>query len=1235
MSSPSNLYAEKVFSEHPRVLWALDDKADYISLITEQQRDLTRWSIENGSATAFPSAVDEPFIDSITSKISGDVPIGELGTVLCISENLVNFSTLNRDYGTFSIGTYVNSISPYISNIEIGYEYNDTTTGEIVRNLKSFNTSVYDAWTFVSQTFSIPQDITTMRVVLQISYIKASDNESDYAFLVNGVTVGQWSEEFNAVSLGTQPVTIPSTINLPVSRGIEAKAYGLLESSGYYLLNDSSLLAKNFGVPMVYGSSNITVLNPNENNYPSLILPGQGFLNSIGQHNEYTWEMWLRINANTTEAKRIFGPIGSSDGLYVDGPFLMLKINNNIGSHYVGEWFRPMLIHIRVTKDSASLLLNGDQVISLNFLTEILSLPPQLVNGKNQDWVAFYAYEDISPVEVDCIAVYTYSVPLIVAKKRFIYGQGVELPENINSAYSGTSAVIDYPFANYTNNYNYPDLGKWEQGLVDNLTTENNILSTPNYSLPKIVLESKTTQEFYRDSYQIQNEDDLFITLRPNSSWQNENGYLFFHDTNQITDEIVACYGTFKLTSISPSRQTLLRIEDQNTGNYFSIDIINSEIHYDLFYGGILKNIYTSYNIGLGEIFSVGMNFYDFALYAGGEALAFLGNKNSLRMYVAGTKEFTQTFTGKIYNIGLCNERNFSLIKELFNSRGVPVEYENVFDAYTQGIEFDAGLFLRYVTDTLDGGDWEDWRYELTRRIKDHIASYTLVPYEYFGSFGLDIDVSGYWEDNIPLTYFAKYIQDKQGNQVYDLDFIQLNLNYPAPANFQEQSINSSWTYSQLQSQYGNPIQRDYSSLDNELFTGYQDYTDLKNKAEKIYYYDTSKSLIKSYISFQYTRTGANAKDSYFNRVYPALSNGLVEPKGDWITSKYEVVDNMILYPPSGIDFNDLSLVIHLNFNIRGILRNSVKIKKLQLASQSLNESSITPIGTRFAVKMYPYRKNGFYYDYKNKNPYSIYKGSSPYLYLTRYSGIENRGDYDPLVNRGIAIPINSGLTSNYQVMAMQVAVRYDKERFPFSPTQIFEIDSKGSLLKFFMEANSPSGDRARIYAINANTGRIENGITFYLNGNIVREPVITSQQWAFLGISFSNVLNFNSYLGSFKINGPILTNLISHYQSTNLQEVQTVVRRPWFKVRFSGPVELDWQYWNASYVWNGVLVLSSTSYYGVKPSDIYKSYTGTNKIIVDDYNQLETSPKILSFGAYEYNIYSDVSWQTRTVNAV
>ena len=70
----------------------------------------------------------------------------------------------------------------------------------------------------------------------------------------------------------------------------------------------------------------------------------------------------MKINNSSADPKRIFGPIASSDGLYVESGFLTLVINNNFQSFFVGEWSRPMLIHIRVIKNSASLLFKGEEV---------------------------------------------------------------------------------------------------------------------------------------------------------------------------------------------------------------------------------------------------------------------------------------------------------------------------------------------------------------------------------------------------------------------------------------------------------------------------------------------------------------------------------------------------------------------------------------------------------------------------------------------------------------------------------------------------------------------------------------------------------------------------------------------------------------------------------------------------------------------------------------------------------
>lgn len=1236
MSSPSNLYAEKIFAEHPTALWALDDKADYISLISETDRQVYNWTVTGGTASSDSSVSEEPFPESAVTKILGNVPSGEFGQIVCISNEVFNLEDLNAYMATFSIGSYVYSDSSYISGIEIGYQYYDETTGSTVQELKNYGTSVYQRWMFVSETFAIPAETASVKLVLKINYIGGGESINDYKFFINGFTAGQWSEEFNSSSLGSSKISIPTTIAIDPSFGIEARAYGLQNTPGYYFVEENALVAKNSGIPIVYGSTNATMLSPN-NNKPSLIIPGYGFLNNSGKYKEYTIEMWLRVNSDSYTRKRFFGPISSTDGLYVDGPFIVLKVGNNFGSHYIGEWTRPMLVHIKYSNNAASLMINGEDVISLNILTSELNFPNTLsADGKSQDWLGFYSYEDVSPVEVDSISIYSYPVPSIVAKRRFVYGQGVEVPENINASYSGTSMFIDYPFADYTNNYMYPDLGSWSQASIDNLNVSENFLTTKDYELPEIFLSNKTEQELYDACKLLPTEDSLYFKLRPNSEWLSTNGYLLFNDINLITSS-KAFYGIFKVSSLT-GEKVLFRIDNQSTKEYFSIELVNNIIKYLIKYEEIengsavekIDVVYESVPIYSGETFVAGLDLETFVSYFGGRLTSFFGNLSAAKLYVGGCKELAKTFDGNIYHIGFSSTKNFLSISHVFNSTlGVPVDFENIFDLYESQIDYDAGqyygtsqYFWLYI---LDGGSPSSFA---SNTLDMHTASYTLSPSIDFDNFSLGIDVQGTWEDQIPLSYFAQYVTDSRGDSYYDLDFVQFNLNYPAPSVFIEEETTGEWTYGELHAEYSNPVLRTYESLDNHLFTGYLDYSDLANKSQKTYKYDTQNSLIKSYVTFQYLETGANAPESFFVNRELAPKDGIIDPGADWIQTKYEVVDNMIIYPPKNTNFNDLALVVELNFKIKNILKNKVKVRKLQLASQAFNDVLPNPIGTRFGVSIYPYRKTGLYYDYKNKNPYTIYKGSSPYLYLTRYSGIQVRGQFDPLVNRGIFIPINSESASDYKVMAMQTALRFDEDFFPYAPTQIFEIESKDSLIKFFMVASHPDGKRARIYAVNAKTGQVEEGIGFYLNGNIVKDPTITIKEWSMLGISFSSLLDFGNYVGSIKINGPLLVNLVSHYKSTNLQEVQSVTERPWFRVKYDGGLEFDWQYWESAYIWQGVLVLSTTSYYGVKPSDIYKSYTGTNKIIIDDTREFRLKE-------YEYKVYTDVLWQSNIQNAV
>lgn len=1230
MSIPSNLYAEKVFAEHPTGLWALDDTADYISLLSESQRNLSNWTIVGGTYQNYTQSVDEPFINSYVGKITATPTDSELASIIATSNEIMSLRDFNTYLKTFSVGGYFYSESAYIAGLEIGYQYTDTTSGDEIVHLKNYDTVINSNWIFISETFDTPPDDTNIRLVFKINFIGGS--ETDDVFLVNGISLGQWSEEFASTSLGVEAIDIPSTISIAPQKGVISKCYGLQDLDAYYLVSDNMLKAKNSGIPIVYGTSGLTTIYPNTD-LPSLIVPGSGLLNESGKFKQYTFETWLRINSYSNERKRIIGPIASEDGIYVDGPSIGLKVGDEYGTYYVGEWTRPMLIHMRIGKDTASLVINGQEVISLNYLTESLSLPAMLNSSdKDQDWIGFYAYDDIYPIEVDCVGIYPYIVATAVAKRRFVFGQGVDIPENINTSYSGTSVFIDYSFADYTSNYSYPKIGSWDQAFNDNTSIVNKSLSVVSNPLPETILSSKTEEELLLDCKVIQSSDTRnFLSFRPNTSWNNVSGYLFFKNFDFIKTPISAFYGCFRLPSASSSAQTLFRIEKENTNSYFLIQLLNNQISYIINYNGTSETIYSPLVAEPGELVDVGLNIPAFVSRFGNPASDFFGSLSDLRMYVGGDKNGLSTFTGKIYNVGVCTSYNFQKIRFLFNEIGVPIWNEDLFSVYqnNQLINVDGGIDTTSMppygglTDTANGAltgggvvvAEED-------SLLDHVASYTLLPEIVFDTYKLTVSASAYWEDQLPLTYFAESVLDKRGDQYFDLDFIQFNIDYPIPSKtIAIETEPEPWTYAELSDEYGTPVQRTYESLDNYLFTGYNDYEDLKNKIAKDYKYDTDGSIVKSYVTFQYTELGANQTYYYFTKTERPSRDGVLIPGSDWMTTKYEVVDNMIIYPPTGVDFNDLSIVTHIEINVKNSETNNVLIKKLSYASQALNESDASPIGTRFGTSVYPYTKTGIYYNFKKNNPFAIYTGSSPYLYLTKTSGIQLKGKYDPLVNRGLLVPVNESRAEGFKVIAMQMAIRFDGEYFPYAPTQIFEIQSKDSYLKFYMVANDPSGRRAKIYAIDANTGLIQNGIGFYWNGKIVKEPVITLQEWGFLGINFANSLNFSFFEGAVRLTGPLLFNSLSYYQSTNLQEVQNIAERPWFRVKVLGSSPLDWEFWDSpSFNWNKVLVLSETSYYGVNPSDVYKSYTGTNKIIVDD-------DRPVRFEEYAYTIFTDVKW--------
>lgn len=1228
MSNPSNIYAEKIYAEQPTVMWSLDDTADYISFVpTELKRSIYLWDIENGSGTLGTSE-NEPFPTSIVSSINGQI---NKTYVKATSSDFAKFTDLNQDLKTFTIGGYVYSPSTYMSSIEIGFEYYDSTSGTNESMSKVFDISLGKKWLNVSDTFVIPRQDVYFRPFMKISYIPGGDAE-DYKFLVNGFSIGQWNEEFNAKSLGVLKTKVPSTVRFVGDHdAVLASSYGLQDSPGYYLVKDNSLLAQNSGIPLVFGSSNTTHIQKNDNGLPSFIFPGQGYMNASGKYEEKTLEFWLRILGDCSSPYRIVGPLASEDGLYIHGYHLILKVGKYSGSYLIDEWYRPMLLDIRIGINNVSLLINGDEVVSMPIEIDSITYPSKssLVGSRyyNNDWLGFYSYDEITQFDIDTIAIYPYKVPSLVAKRRFVYGQGVEYPEILNASYGGTSTVIDYPFSKYTNNYSYPDQGSWSSGYFTNLSVTNNTLSTPNYKLPDFVFSNKTYDDFYTANSQIQNDNDgNFITLRPTPAWSSTNGYIYFDKLNLLSDSTEGVYGIFKIGEYKNFAQVLFRIEDSANGNYFSLELIDDKLKYKIKVGQDVSEVYSSYGVLLGSTFVAGIDINKFREAFGTAVGTVFGNRSSLSVYVGGTKEFTNTFSGKIFGFHFANKDTMDIVSYGFSSKGVPVDYENVFNEYTSGTfvgerDYDAAFYNTSFWDQLiDGGNAVSY---VSSKIGSIVSSYSLLPQYFMGTFKIDIGAHGYWKTTLPLTYFGKYVTDLSGGSYYDVDFLQFNISVPSPSKFITVEQEGSWTYQDLKEEYSTQEFNTYEYLNNQLYTNYNDYLDLKNRSEKYYIYDTSENSIRSRITFEYTEIAGETPDSSYTRQISPNKNGVVIADSRWIDTAYEVVDGMIIYPPKDVNFENLSVSVSIDMVTKNLLSMPLSIKQLQLASQAFSDNGFNPIGTKFGTDIFPYTQSGLYYDYKMKNPYSIYKKSTPYLYLTRDSGVSIKGDFIENVDRGISVPINSSKSLSYNLMAAQFSLRYDYEFFPFSPVEIFSFDNGDRNIKVFIVANNPNGKRAKLYAVDGSTGLVENGIAFYVNGTLSREPVVQAGHWDMIGIYFSNLLNLQGINGKFSIKGPVTINNISLYDASRLSEVRDIQTRPWFRVKVTNDptVFYEWEFWDKDFSWDEVLVTATTGLYGVDPETLYKTFIGTNRFIVDD-----SVPIVV--GNYQYSLNSDVRWQ-------
>jgi hypothetical protein len=1096
-----NLYSAEAFSQHPMSLWSLDDDFSYVSLISASPI----YNIIGGVSASVsnpPTEKPDETVGIADAFIQLDNFVGSASATTIKTQSFTVSSSIDTSKPTVCINAFIYTYDTSVSQLEIGFQSGSTIYSTTYQNLE------LNSWQRITHTMPVPVSGEIF------PYVKVTHPGAEKTFSFYQFSVGQWSEPFNHETQGAVPTlfsALSASSDLSVSIGgvlsaspslfktKEADVYGLSEEyKGFYFVENKRMLSSNTKLPMVFGSGDITEIHHSVYGLPSLVFPGRGFLHSSGKHKQITAEFWLKIYSESLNKTRIFGPVSSQDGLYVDKEFLTLKIGPYEKSYFINKWYRPMLIDICYTENYISVMINGDVVIEQILDSREVEFP--YVQGLNDDWVGFYSTEDILKFEIDCLAIYPYIVQDQLAKKKFIYGQGVGQADQITRKFGSVSFPVDFSFSKYSQNIIYPDMTRWSSGFNSNIDADSNFLTLPTYSLPEIKYSSEDpsifnvsraritwravkertwsqwTSIFWRelvstreldalyDNYFFQKnlENNFYIKLKPTSAYINAFASIVFNSVSVLSNPVKSFFGLFSLNSSevfeiqNGTEATIMYFKNNSTGEIFKI-IYNSstqQIQY-IYNSTIIKNV--SFFPGeLDTYFIVGLNIENFKYAYFTIIKQFFSVPENIEFRVGGNAK--DQFTGKIYRVTFNND--FFTKKDMlnyFNEDGT-AQYNNSIALSIEDEPF------------------------------QYVGNYTLFFKKANSSLIMDVASTGYWEDSIPLSSLGTYILNANGERkTYDLDFIQFNIDYPTSI-FSESNFD----------------------LENNLktYVSLQKYEDVG--VVRYGNYSITKELdSKRYIDFEDISTNIDV-------------------------TKFNIINETIIFAPKNIvDFNDAYITIHMEIKSPGINTSPIKLQRMSFASLAFDESSLYPLDSSTGQKIYPFTREGESYINKAKNPFLIYKDSTPYLYLTGDSGIQVL-PYEELENvsseyfrRGMSFPINQNKKEEYTVHGMHMWSFYNKSNIFLERERMFSISYLNTRYDFYLEPEV-GGKRAKLvpYLYNPTLDTLADNINMFQNG-IKQEVYVYPLSWSLISLRFTTPISLNSIIGQLEIySGTVFNNI-------------------------------------------------------------------------------------------------------------
>jgi hypothetical protein len=1067
-----------------------------------------------------------------------------------------------------------------------------------------------------------------------------------YGVFVNGYDVAKFADIGLTDGPGETILPASSSPVLSSYLGSQAPNFGYIKSEtynndedyGYLLIHNptniitSTPLCSNSRLPIVIGSeSALTIHNPPTviSDKASAIYPGKSFMHESGNGSSFTAEFWiqaqkeLELSDSSTNLSdkiiKVFGPLdnsinGLSSGVYVGSNSIYLKVGNKLKAHYIGMIDRPMLIQWAYDKTRHSLFVNGEEVLSFNYEES------DLVDLDGKNFIGFFA-TGLEKIKVSCFSIYPYKVNDVIAKRRFVYGQGTQSLENLSQSYYGNAITADFSKSSYYNTISFPDSSKWESGFFSNLSlTKDKHLSFPNYTLPDLVFVSKKNSSGIDISFIptiSQYKEDMLDTIIADSATESYIPVSYFKTTFNPSEKQ---YSKFNANIKYSELYSYLKfnkfnfIDNKINSIMFDVNIFSStENNFILFNlsnsaGAYLEarsidNVITLsfYNNKTGQttiidtlspensvrqiIFYNIENIIDSMPELKNTLSQFFSNRSELSLSLFGKEDGSQ-FSGKIFSVGFNNNIYTDKIQaEFFRSLGnidpsLMFTYSYFSSSVISGgssssttiYQIDGGTSLEEEQedyDLIDGGNSSSYSV-----FEPVICNYTIKPTSSVDPsnkfFDLDVASVGYWETYLPASTFHKKMQGIDGEEYYDTGSIQINFNAE------------------------NQVEQYYTSLE----------TSVEDRKRFLDIYDSNNVKVKLSIVDSSNYGNPRYVPENSDIVYNVLNGDQFD-----INTEYSVFNDNLIHLPDyfeeGVHYLKVSIEAK---TYMGINLDPIVMKYLHLSTLPNKNTTFEKfeIGTRFGNPAYVTSKRGtdltvpqlsnstvsMFYDqylfnaknsgfsvyetinnsYLNQESFTPEPGQDFYIYNKNQNGLQFPVDRSNSLLKLTGLTLFANINDYYPEKTNAfVKIVNGSEIKHIKVGELILTDDNESLKinlvleelsKQFNNDGTPGKTRWKFKAVDDRNAEYD-FISFYQNGKKVNNPVLSPMEWSHLGIVF--IGTYPSYANqSYLFVGNMLSvnNISFHELGKQAQDISLI--RSWNQVLYNEDYTAykDWRSW-------------------------------------------------------------------------